>query len=491
MEGSWEANERESARFFDRLWQPFMQMERDLDLYDRRIGGIQYWGHVRATVYARLRSSLLDTGVDSDLESPASRRGVTGKLRTALQAAKNVVWHNPYRSSDADILVFGSSRRKQLSDGNWWNIHYDHILPELRSKYVYFESSTSDQHAFHMQPAKTRHLRYLDLPVFLSGLKHNVSGDVTLDEAEQRHLESVENRIETTFGTSVGLTSLVRDTVSLYRNYTPFLKQILNRHDPAYVLTDADSQLLCRVCSDLGIPVVTVQTAVSNRRDPRYHFQVGGPTPTFGDYYLAWGEYWRTAADYPLPDGRIFSVGYPHQERERERYADVETRDQILFISQPTIGDRLSAFAAELAEMDVGWDIVYKLHPREGSYWETEYPWLSSADLDIASPRSGTLYELFAASRVVVGVNSTTMWECLGFDVRPFLVPLPGYGEVEFLLDNDLATVVDSPTELASHLSDEVSPVSVDETDLFEPNAMETFSDRLDWLVDNATTYDG
>lgn len=491
MSVSYNGRSRPSNPPYKQLTETFLDMEDELDLFHKQIGGIFYWEDVRTTVESTIRSQVIDFGADIDLQLPANRQGLYGTFRTAVQSGKNVISNNPFKSTDADILVFGGSRRKQLDDGNWWNIYHDPVLNDLDSDYLYFENATSDRPEFHLQPAKTADIKYLDLPYFLGTLLGKVSGEISLTTEEKAHLKTVEDRIATEFDTSVDLVELVRNRLSVYRTRAPFLEKIITLNDPQIVVTEVGNEIITRVCDDLGIPVAIVQNGVSTRYNLRYHQPVDGPIQTFGDYYLVWGEYWRTAAEYPLPQERILSVGFPYLDIQRHRCDEVTEKEQILFVSQPTIGDDLSKFATELSGMDIGYDIVYKLHPRENAFWEEEYSWLNDADLSVAPPRSGTLYELFAESKAIVGVNSTTLWESSVFDLQTFQVPLTGYHEVTYLLEEGISTVVDTPNDLASHLRDGVSPVTFDSSLLFEQDSMTKYQDQIEWLAENATKYRG
>ena len=62
----------------------------------------------------------------------------------------------------------------------------------------------------------------------------------------------------------------------------------------------------------------------------------------------------------------------------------VKKKKQILVISQWVIGEDLSRFAVELSKVkDLGYKIVFKLHPLNYRGWQEKYPWLVDSDVEV------------------------------------------------------------------------------------------------------------
>ena len=106
---------------------------------------------------------------------------------------------------------------------------------------------------------------------------------------------------------------------------------------------------------------------------------------------------------------------------------DPSHQNQVLFISQGTIGRDLSRLAVDLRQkLSPKYKVVYKLHPGEYRQWESRYPWLISGGLKVVDDDSISLYELLAESKALVGVNSTVIYEGLGLGLKIVLANLPG-----------------------------------------------------------------
>lgn len=151
---------------------------------------------------------------------------------------------------------------------------------------------------------------------------------------------------------------------------------------------------------------------------------------------------------------------------------NVPTSEQLLFISQPNIGDSFSRMAAELAaDPDVGFDIVYKLHPHEYYGWRATYPELVDADSTVVDSDDPPLYELFARSSAQVRVFSTAIYEGLSFDLDTYLIDLLGIEHHANLYRDGPAKLVGSSQELRQALARPESGI-VDPERFFNSNAI-------------------
>jgi hypothetical protein len=204
-------------------------------------------------------------------------------------------------------------------------------------------------------------------------------------------------------------------------------------------------------CSDLGITTVELQHGTPDANHLGYSFCGSRTKETFPDYFFSWGEFWSDLIEFPIPDENVISVGYPYLEQRVQRYANVESNGQILFLSQGTIGEQLSKFAVKVAEHpDIDHEIVYKLHPGEYDRWQDVYPWLADTPVTVIDENQPPLYQLFAESTAQVGVYSTAVYEGLCFGLEAYLYDCPDVEKIQVLLDEGVATLVSEPEALSS-----------------------------------------
>lgn len=180
-----------------------------------------------------------------------------------------------------------------------------------------------------------------------------------------------------------------------------------------------------------------------------YSYPENETKTTFPDYLLTFGEFWNENARFPISDDRVIPVGYPYLEQRLDKYDDVEPAEQLLFISQGTIGRELSQFALKVHEDNrIDHEVVYKLHPGEYDRWEDEYPWLAESDMRVIDESEPPLYRLFAESSAQIGVGSTAVYEGLCFGLETFVFEVDGSEVLRPLIEDGAASSVESVEDL-------------------------------------------
>jgi len=456
------------------------EIEERLDLFGQRIDGVYFWERVRVPVYIDIlqRAELI--------HQPHTRpqRTLSNRGRSALRALKNVAIKNPYLASKNELLFLGSARRKLDEDGKWWDIYCDPIIDTLNRSYVYFEPSYL---VGHYTPAKTKHIRYLDLPLYLAAVKRKVKlVRVSLTRQEMKLLKAIRDQIHGQFKVQINLDGMVQRDLLFRRSVLPAYQHLLRKVSPrlVFIVCSYGRETVIEACKTVGVPAVELQHGIITSAHLGYSFP--GPKRTkraFPDYLFLFGDLWKENIDYPIGQERIFSVGYPYHEREVKKYSGVNKQDQVLFISQGTVGVEMSRFAVELSQRDeFPFSIVYKLHPGEYSRWRTEYPWLAASGIRVVEDDSIPLYQLLAESRVQVGLNSTALLEGLSFGLRTFLLDQPGIEHMEALIKSGVATVISSVDDLVEETR-QGKPPEIHTEHFFRPNALNNVTKAIDKLL--------
>ncbi|WP_209438251.1 hypothetical protein [Natronococcus sp. JC468] len=455
---------------YDTVHERFLELEAELDLFDRRIDGVPFWERARFEIHKEVVRKT--TAFGRARSEPDVRRG---RLRQLSGLARNLVVRNPYLSPSSEIAVFGHARRKRLADGYWWDIYTDPILEALELDAVSLEKP---RNYAHHTPAKTDDLRYLDLVKYGGNLRRKLAPPEVLTATNERELASVEAAFEDAFDAPIDVVDRVRTDLVTRRCRRPLYRRLLERINPELVVVVVGyvRGTAIDVCRELSIPVVELQHGVISPYHAGYAYPGEGPERTFPDYLFTFGEFWGRSVELPIPEDRVYPVGYPHLEAEAAAY-DSGASEGVLFVSQGTIGAELSRLAVELAEL-IDAEIVYKLHPGEYDGWRERYPWLVGSDVEVVA--DADLYALFADAGAQVGVYSTALYEGLYFDLETYLLDCPGVSQLRPLVDEGAATVVGSAPELADRLG---SPSSggVDNVErFFRPGAIDNVADALE-----------
>lgn len=462
------------------FFEAFLQVEEELDLFNQRIDNVYFWERIRFPVCMYLMESAGLAGAPhATLE-----RTVANIVRRSLLALKNIFWKNPYCAPQAELFFLGSPRRKLLSDGKWWDIYCDPIIESLDNSYVYFETDYLNRH---FTPAKTSKIWYLDFPLFGAAIKQELGiSRISLKKQDVLLLQKIEEQLQQRFKVRVDLQQRVIRNLSLRRSTLPLYHKILEKVNPKLVVLveSCGKETFIEVCKESHVPVVELQHGVTGKYNPCHSFPGPGRLKrTYPDYLFVFGDFWKEDVQYPIELDKVWSIGYPYLEREASKYLGVEKRDQVLFISQGTVGKELSQLAVALSKRnDFPFMIVYKLHPGEYARWRREYPWLLGTRIKVIDSDAVPLYQLLAESKIQVGLNSTAIYEGLYFGLMTILLNLPGVEYMERLIEKRIAYLASSADELVEIIR-QPRGAQVDIGYFFKPNAVDNARKAINELL--------
>jgi hypothetical protein len=426
----------------------FEAFEINHSLFELQIEGVPIWERMRFQVFRDINRQNGGGRAHTDIGNT---------WRDYVQGAhlfiKNFVIKNPFFSDESDMLFVGHHRRKRLDD-TWWDIYCDPLHEAGDYDYTHFEK---DYMLTHFTPARTKNLRYLDIIEQSSNIQRALNlNSPTIPPESLDKLQYLEERIQSQFGADIDLVTLVEKILHERRAKLPLYNRLLQRVDPelVVVVVSYGRETFIEACKSQGVPVAELQHGVVYDYHFGYSFSGQRTKTTFPDYFLAFGEFWKESIDYPIPDSQVIPVGYPFLEQSIREYSESDSNNKLIFISQGTIGEKLSKFALELDRYP-GFDckIVYKLHPGEYDRWRTEYPWLENADFEIIENQK-RLYRLFSESTAQIGVGSTAIYEGLAFNLKTFIYECSGAEALQPLIDDGVAKLISSPEDLRTNFDD-------------------------------------
>jgi hypothetical protein len=421
---------------FKEIYDAFITTEDELDLCNQKIDNIYFWERVRFGIFQEI---LKKKGFFGQAHHEL---GKFSAVKFVYLSSKNLLVNNPYTTTQSDILFFGHSRRKFREDGKWWDIYCDPILDKIKRNYVYVEFPYIDKHFNH---PKTMKVKYYDFPIIFSSILRRFFIKIELSSTEKQILLQVRQHIQNALSVDINIESIVKQSLSCRKSEMPFYRALLKKIRPKLVIVVVSygKETLIETCKQLGIPVIELQHGVINPLHLGYSFPCHNQIKhTFPDYLFTWGDFWKESTKFPISKKQVYSMGYPFLESQICKFNQKLKVNQILFLSQGTIGKELSKFAVDLnMKKDLGYKIVYKLHPGESSRWKREYPWLKDSSINVIDNDSVPLYQLFAQSKIQVGVSSTAIFEGLNFGLKTYIVNLPGVEYMDYLIRNQHANL--------------------------------------------------
>ena len=456
------------------IYETLFEMESNENLFSKTIDGIPIWDSIRHKVGSRLAREygFSKEAHDSNWQSRSYSN-------TGVSIAKSLTSHNPLFSSNKDLLVVGTSRRK-LVDGKWTDIHLDYFLEDIDQEYVYLDRPYQ---LTHFRPTRTENITYTDVIEYPTGVFRTLGKQYYSVKSSYSDISTeINNNITTYFDHKIAINDLIYDEIILERLLKNAYKYILKKVDPDAVLLTVGydtRRLLIRACNELSIPVIEYQHGIITPHHLGYSYPEKVQNITFADYLFTWGEFWSENFESPISEDRILPVGYPHYEYSTTKFDKNTIGSGTLFISQGTIGKELSKFAVEYAQKNTHEEVIYKLHPGEYDRWRSEYPWLVGSSMSVIEDDSKSLYEFFEQCAIQVGVNSTALFEGLGFNLSTYIYKTDGWKLMDRIITTGYADLVDDPNSIVARKDSD----SVPTTDFFTQNPNENFEDYLNEII--------
>ncbi len=465
---------------FKETYKNFKDMESKLDLFSKKVAGVYFWERVRYEIF----------------EEILRKKGFFGQSSVGLNhfsssqilffSVKNLIIKNPYVTSQSDVLFLGFPRRKLLGDGCWWDIFCDPIIECLQRSYTYLSVPSDIRH---FSNAKTKKIKYYFFPIVLASFINRFSLKSKLTASERQILLSIQEYISTVLSVKIDIEKVVKQSVMNRRSEMPFIRVLLKRMRPkvAIVLPGCGRETFIEACKTLGVPVIELQHGFIGPNNLAYSFYGSkNTTHTFADYLFVWGDFWMGNTQFPINKNRIFGLGYPFLENQVKQYDKIKKLNQIIFISQGCIGTDIVKFAINLSKQkELGYKIIYKLHPEEYSGWTKNYPELKKSSIEVIDNDRIPLYQLLAQSKIQIGVYSTVIYEGLVFQLKTFLLNLPGVDHMDYLIQNQHAILVSSIDDLVAAIKNIELIKPVDPEHFFKKDSITNILSKIEAIIEN------
>ncbi len=409
----------------------FLGIEAEHALFDRTADGCRAWDYLRVEVYDALIRGLGLLGEKHD----APHRTWRGYARHSAAVAQSLVRHNPFFARPAELCVIAHPRRRLEPDGTYWDPYTDPLLDGLQRDALVLERPYLNQHR---SPAHPRRIAHLDALALAAAARRAVR-PTALDAADTAWLLQLEQALAREFDVAVPVRAMAIAKLALRRAQLPLWRRLLRRISPRAVLlvVSYGNEIPIEACRHLGIPTVELQHGVISPQNLGYHFPLPGcRKELFPDWLFTFGDFWRTAAAFPLPRDRVVSVGFPYLEMRRSTTRTAQPRRGVLIVSQKSNGVALSRLAVELRQrLEPDTPVIYKLHPGEQRDWRINYPWLAASPVRVIQGDHPHLYDLFTQSELQIGTYSTALFEGLSFGLETCVAALPGAEALAHLVD--------------------------------------------------------
>jgi hypothetical protein len=350
-----------------------------------------------------------------------NERGISQLLRMSGNAARSLVQLLFLRRSE---FLFVGFPRRRLESGLWVDPFSDPLIEHLGAA----RCACVEKPFFgrHYRPAKTRRVAYLDGILLLAAGASRIASwlvapfsrqalasltgplgqRLALPERRLRMMivaAAIEHRVE-----SAGMRLLL----AVVRPRCIFLTSRWV-HAP-----------LIRAARRKGVRVIELQHGAVTRGGYAYATPYD---PDFDpDAMLTFGPYWNDF-DWGIDPENVADVGYRYIWLRRHQSMGAGRRGRkVLLISKPSRNAYLSSVFMEIVRRFPERDFVLRLHPQDAFRWESRYPVGELPNVRVSTEAHADLYDVFTECDLVIGDESTVLYEAAFFGLTVAILNLDG-----------------------------------------------------------------
>lgn len=412
----------------EKLW----QFEEKMELLEVEIQGIRIWEVIRFSIFNELSMKLSGYSL-----AHTKKSSLSSKIIDVFHLLKNSILRNPFSGEyNLNFIVYDHERKISV-DGNIIDIYTNYFIESHDEKD--FDVIEWPYLWKHYTNSLIKNRKYIDHELLTVFIKRKLS-PISITNREKDIIKNIQNQFDKQFkDININLTKIIENSITHFIHRFNYHKKLFQKRKPkrVYVVVSYGKIPIIAAAKELGIEVIEFQHGVITD----YHFAYNFSNPYkklryFPDELWTFGEYWGKTKGFPI-QSKIQVYGFPYLNFQLKKYKNIlKKKNQVLFLSQGTIGKELSKYAKKLAELMPGYNIIYKLHPGEYDRWKNEYPDLVEAtnlkNFIVVDNNENNLYSYFSESEYQVGVYSTAIFEGLTLNCKTILVDLPG---IEYMID--------------------------------------------------------
>lgn len=421
------------------------KIENQENLFRKKIEEIYFWKIIRFSLFDEIgiKSKMMEKAHDERINK------IKKSKKLFLGAIENFFKNN---NSKKKIIIFESDAYFKENKKTLSKFYFD-LIEKFKKEKIDFEVVyplyLEKEYRLEKNSYTKENYKYLFFKII--GLIKNRFNIFKFSSIDKEYLEKLKKYFEKETGiknleilNEKNFKKILINFESEYKYYRNFFR--IKQPQKIYIICSYGKEALIAAAQDLDIEVIELQHGVMTK----YHIGYDFPNikiPYFPDKLLLWGEYWKDNVNLPK-NVKIELYGYPYLKRQYEKYKNIEKNlNQVIFISQGTIGKSLSEKAIEFAKENPQLKVVYRLHPGEFLRWKKEYKDLyenrNLENLVISDNNEKNLYEYLFESKYLIGVYSTVIYEALNLELKVGVINLFAYEEMDDLIYKNYVRLFD------------------------------------------------
>ncbi len=243
--------------------------------------------------------------------------------------------------------------------------------------------------------------------------------------------------------------------------------------------------VLIELLKELKIPIIEILHGYVDDNYLPYNYIRQGMNDAQPDYIFVYSQLQKDQVNWGIPKDHIRVVGYPEGEkRSRELLAHPlkRSKKRITFISNMAqVLEKYLNVLAENINLEE-YKILLKLHPNEYTCWKEIYKNLSQ-QIHVIDHNENDIHYYLANSDIVVGINSTALFEATFYPVDIYILREDSYQNMNFLLKSGAAALVSDSHGLLSSIYENKSKKTSNNDIIFRKNSIENVNSEIEKIV--------
>lgn len=461
----------------------FLEFEKQYKCNGIKVEGIPIWSLYRYEIHNAIKAASAEKKSSSG-EPPVDKKDL---IKMALNALK------PLPRKKVDVLFVCDARRtKNNETGFYENIFLDEISKQYNSLILEHPENRK-----HMTPNGMDNVFFTDRVAFETNLAVKLSSKFNTSKRKRYTLEienafkNIFDAIKNEFGADIfdKMVEEMVDRMYYYEITKKYCAKILDRTKPKLIVELCyyliDNFAMSELGKERGVPTAEYAHGFAFPTHTPMQFNADEDISVLPDYHLMFSVTQKEEVHFPSKV-KLVPIGFPFFERERDKFKNKYPRDDktILFISTLAEGEQISKIAAEVADkLGDEYHIIYKLHPKEFSYYKERFPWLNNSKIDVIDNSENHIFKYLAESQVIVSTRTASVQEGIGFGCKVILLNLGDTAiNMRYFIEQEKVPLVDEANEVVRLIKEDKAG-KVEADGLYEPNALENFKSFINDML--------
>jgi len=434
-------------------------IEEKYHLFSKTIDRIYFWELIRFRLLHIIYDAILENQPDQK-KIKKNKKVIKQRFLKFKQLLKSVYFSYLYgtfnKSKTVDILIFEHPRKVVFQD-LYIDIYTNDFVNKCKKNNINYELIEAAYNGVHYC-GKSSKRSYLDHNYFsflFQALMNKFSPKkrVNIFDDHIKLLRQLQDEIYNQFNVKIDLYTITINQVSNFKLEYNFYDALLVRKKTkrVYLVVSYGQKPLVAACKKNNIEIVEFQHGFMGKYHLGYSYPSKQKIHYFPDKLMLFGKYWYETTPLPLNEQQIVFDGFPYIEKKIKKITIKKIKNQILFISQQPMGEKLFKIAYNFALKYQNFTVIFKPHPSEITYGKI-YPSPSKLkalnNLILIRHNSIDTYSLLASSEFVVGIFSTAIFEAIALGCKAILVNLLGIENMEYFLERSHAFLVNNENDI-------------------------------------------